>query len=158
MTTKKVKPELNKRIKGFMEHLKKFIEEDPSLKWICQFQVNKSPSTGFEVKFFNKKKTNFKMLGKKKNDLLFTLFLEYKKKEIYIGNIVFKYVPQDNSKKPLFIYKSGEDVSWCEYFKINELEEALEHFEYLFLFKLDKQPKDHYFTSKNKSEYLGNEV
>tara|TARA_Y100001970_G_C13647322_1_gene561836 strand:+ start:80 stop:520 length:441 start_codon:yes stop_codon:yes gene_type:complete len=139
-----------KRIKQFIEHLKKFIEEDSSLKWICKFEINKSPSSGFEVQFYNKKKTNFKMLGKEKNDLLFVLYLRVEKKHIFIGNIDKKYAPLDKSKSSLYDYRNHEAEGYNDKLKINELEKALEYFEYLFLFKLERQPKEHYYNFKNR--------
>ena len=141
----KIKSE--KFINIWTENLKK----EPVSDWICEFKYFTDPSEGFEINYYNKNENKFEMLGKKKNDLLYTLYIKREEKKISINGIIKKYAPDDQSKKALYDYRNFEDFDGLGLtYKISELKKAFEDLTYYFTTKLEDDPKDHYYSFKNR--------
>ena len=126
-------------------------KKEPFSAWICEFKYFTDPSVGFDINYYNKNETKFEMLGKEKNDLLYILYIEREKNKISINGIIKKYAPDGPSKKALYDYRDFSDFDGLGLtYKLSELKKAFDKLEGFFTTKLEDDPKDHYYSFKNK--------
>ena len=136
-----------KFINFWTENLKK----EPVPDWICEFKYFTDPSDGFEINYYNKNENKFEMLGKQKNDLLYILYITREKKKISINGIIKKYAPDGPSKKALYDYRDFSDFDGLGFtYNLSELRQAFEDLTNFFARKLEDDPKDHYYSFKNR--------